>query len=93
MSNYNNHRRDYRKKDYRKPYNDHHPFIPGIAVVVKHGNVDAALRKFKKKVQQEGIIQTVRNKQEYVKPSERRRKAKAASRARWMKRIEKAQKK
>ena len=92
MSNYN-HSRDYRKKDYRKPYNDHHPFIPGIAVVVKNGNVDAALRKFKKKVQEEGIIQTVRNKQEYVKPSERRRKAKAASRARWMKRIEKAQKK
>jgi len=81
---YNNHRKDYRYEN--------HPFIPGIAVVVKNGNVDAALRKFKKKVQEEGIIQTVRNKQEYVKPSEKRRKAKAAARARWMKRIEKAQK-
>jgi small subunit ribosomal protein S21 len=74
-------------------YHEPTPFIPGIAVVVRNGNVDAALRKFKKKVQEEGIIQEVRNRQEYVKPSEKRRKAKAASRARWLKRIEKAQKK
>ena len=74
-------------RDYRVP------FIPGIAVVVRNGNVEAAIRKFKKKVQEEGIIQEVRNSQEYVKPSEKRRKAKAASRARWLKRIEKAQKK
>ena len=75
-------------------YRDHRvPFIPGIAVVVRNGNVEAAIRKFKKKVQEEGIIQEVRNRQEYVKPSEKRRKAKAASRARWLKRIEKAQKK
>jgi len=74
-------------------YHEYTPFIPGIAVVVRNGNVEAALRKFKKKVQEEGIIQEVRNRQEYVKPSEKRRKAKAASRARWLKRIEKAQKK
>lgn len=74
-------------------YHEHTPFIPGIAVVVRNGNVEAALRKFKKKVQEEGIIQEVRNRQEYVKPSEKRRKAKAASRARWLKRIEKSQKK
>ena len=74
-------------------YHEHTPFISGIAVVVRNGNVEAALRKFKKKVQEEGIIQEVRNRQEYVKPSEKRRKAKAASRARWLKRIEKAQKK
>ena len=43
-----------------------------------------------KKVQEEGIIKTVRDRQEYVKPSEKRRKAKAASRARWRKRLEKA---
>lgn len=71
-------------------YQEHVPFIPGIAVVVRNGNTEAALRKFKKKVQEEGIIQTVRAKQEYVKPSEKRRKAKAAAKARWLKRIEKA---
>ena len=56
-------------------------------MVVQFNNVDAALRKFKKKVQEEGILQTVRNKQEYVKPSEKRRKAKAAAKARSMKKL------
>ena len=80
----------YRKKDnFRKNFVNS-PFIPGIAVVVNNNNVEGALRKFKKKVQEEGIIQTVRNKQEYVKPSEKKRKAKAAAKARWYKKIEKA---
>lgn len=65
------------------------PFIPGIAVVVRNNDVFSALRKFKKKVQEEGIIQTVRKKQEYVKPSEKKRKAKAAAKARFFKKIEK----
>jgi len=43
------------------------------------------LRKFKKKVQEAGIIQEVRRRQEYVKPSEIKRKAKAAGKARWLK--------
>lgn len=75
----------YYKKHYHR-YNNNQ-FIPGIAVIVQNGNVDAALRKFKKKVQEEGIIQEVRSRQEYVKPSEKRRKAKAASKARMMKKL------
>ena len=75
-------------KYYKKHYHRYNNlFIPGIAVVVQNGNVDAALRKFKKKVQEEGIIQEVRSRQEYVKPSEKRRKAKAASRARMIKKL------
>lgn len=80
----------YKKRDYKKNYFKKEPFIPGIAVVVQNNNTDAALRKFKKKVQEEGILQTVRDKQEYIKPSERRRKARAAAKARWMKRLYKA---
>ena len=74
------------KKNYRHP---EEKFIPGIAVVVRNNDVFSAIRKFKKKVQEEGIIQTVRNKQEYVKPSEKKRKAKAAARARIFKKAEK----
>jgi len=74
----------------RKNFFHDEVFIPGIAVVVKYNNVDAALRKFKKKVQEEGILQTVKNKQEYVKPSEKRRKAKAAAKARILKKQNKA---
>lgn len=82
------HRKNFKNnynKNYHQPYNN--IFIPGIAVVVQFNNVDAALRKFKKKVQEEGILQTVRNKQEYIKPSEKRRKAKAAAKARHMKKL------
>ena len=43
------------------------------------------IRKFKKKVQEAGIIQELRERQHFVKPSEKRKKAKAAGRARWLK--------
>jgi len=75
----------YRKDQYKRHYND--AKILGIGVIVQNNNVDAALRKFKKKVQEEGILQEVRNRQEYVKPSEKRRKAKAAGKARALKKL------
>ena len=57
--------------------------ISGLSVEVRNGDFNKALRLFKKKVQEAGIIQEVRERQEYVKPSERRKKAKAAGRSRW----------
>lgn len=57
----------------------------GLTVEVRNGDFNKALRIFKKKVQQDGIIQEVRDRQHYVKPSEKRKKAKAAGRARWLK--------
>lgn len=57
----------------------------GLVVTVRNGNIDGAIRKFKKKVQDAGIVQEIRERQQYTKPSERRRKAKAAGRARWLK--------
>ena len=59
----------------------------GLTVEVRNGDFNKALRIFKKKVQQEGIIQEIRERQHYVKPSEVRKKAKAAGRARWMKKV------
>ena len=48
-------------------------------VVVKPGEtLDQALRKFKKQVQQSGILKEYREHEHYQKPSERRRKATAA---------------
>lgn len=63
--------------------------VKGIAVEVRNGDFNGALRKFKRKVQDAGIIQEVRQRQEYVKPSEVRKKAKAAGRARWLKKVQK----
>lgn len=61
----------------------------GISVEVRNGDFNGALRRFKKKVQEAGIIQEVRDRQEYVKPSTKRARAKAAGRARWLKKLAK----
>lgn len=76
----------YRKnKSFRQRDND----IQGLAVEVRNGDVNKAIRIFKKKVQEAGIIQEFRERQHYIKPTEKRRKAKAAGRKRWLKQVEK----
>jgi small subunit ribosomal protein S21 len=57
----------------------------GLLVEVRNGDFAFALRKFKKKVQEDGILQELRESQHFEKPSETRKKAKAAGRARWLK--------
>ena len=75
-NNYNNTKRDKEQKQ-------------GLTVEVRNGDFNKALRIFKKKVQQEVVIQEIRERQHYVKPSEKRAKAKAAGRARWLKKVAK----
>ena len=72
----------------------HKNFRPseGLKVEVRNGDFNGALRKFKKRVQEAGIIQEIRERKEFVKPSEQRRKAKAAGRARWLKKQAKEKK-
>ena len=59
--------------------------IKGLAVEVYNNDVNKALRKLKKKMQDDGILQDLRERQHYEKPSTKRAKAKAAGRARWLK--------
>ena len=61
----------------------------GLTVEVRNGDFTKALRIFKKIVQEANIIQDYRERQEYVKPSEKRAKAKAAGRQRWLKKLSK----
>jgi small subunit ribosomal protein S21 len=61
----------------------------GLSVEVRNGDVNKALRLFKKKVQEAGIIQEVREREYYEKPTTKRKKAKAAARKRWLKKVEK----
>ncbi len=42
--------------------------------VRKDESFESALRRFKKKIEQEGILREVRDRKHYEKPSERRRK-------------------
>lgn len=59
--------------------------MTGKKVIVHDGNVEKALRKFKKKVQDSGILQEVRQRQEYVKPTIKRKIAKNLAKRRWKK--------
>ena len=49
-------------------------------------NFERALRQFKRKVERSGVLQTVRDKQYFEKPSTKRNRKKAAGRARCLKR-------
>ena len=59
----------------------------GLTVEVRNGDFNFALRKFKKKVQEDGILQELRNREFFEKPSITRAKAKKAGRARWLKKL------
>lgn len=63
--------------------------IEGNQVEVKNNNINEALKKFKKKVNEDGVLQQYKEKQEYTKPTEKRSQEKSASRARLLKRLEK----
>ena len=47
-----------------------------ITVEVRGGNLEKAMRVLKKKVQKEGIVKEIKERQFYTKPSEKRREAK-----------------
>jgi small subunit ribosomal protein S21 len=60
----------------------------GNAVTVKEGeNINSALRRFKKKVQDSRILETLRDKEFYEKPTTARKKAKGAAKSRWRKQL------
>ena len=61
--------------------------IIGNLVYVTHDNVEKALRKFKKKVAESGLLQELRERETYEKPTTTRKKAKSAARRRWKKKL------
>lgn len=64
--------------------------LQGLMVVVQHGDLERALRRLKKKMQTEGVFQSLRDHESYQKPSDRRRRARAAGRARALKQQQRA---
>ena len=64
----------------------------GTGVTVKeHENINQALRRFKKKVEEAGTLDVLRKKEFYEKPTTARKRAKGAAKARWRKKLEKEQ--
>lgn len=61
--------------------------IYGNSVLVKDGSVEKALRKFKKKVQESGLLQELRDRETYEKPTTARKKKKAAAKNRLRKQL------
>jgi small subunit ribosomal protein S21 len=60
-------------------------------VYVKDGNVEKALRKFKKKIQESGLLEEIRARETYEKPTTERKRKKGAARARLRKQIRQQQ--
>jgi small subunit ribosomal protein S21 len=64
----------------------------GTGVTVKENeNINQALRRFKRKVEDAGILDDLRKKEFYEKPTTARKRAKGAAKARWRKKLEKDQ--
>lgn len=63
----------------------------GIYVEVKDGNVAVALRKFKKKVDESGLLIDVVKRQHFEKPTTERKRKAGAARARWLKKLSEQQ--
>jgi small subunit ribosomal protein S21 len=59
----------------------------GSVVVVEDGKFEKAIRQFKKKVEESGLLMDLRERQAYIKPTTKRKVAKNAAKKRWKKKL------
>jgi small subunit ribosomal protein S21 len=58
------------------------------SVLVQDNNIEKALRKLKKKVQNSGVLNDLRLREHYVKPTTEKKLKRSAARNRWRKYVE-----
>jgi small subunit ribosomal protein S21 len=64
----------------------------GTGITVKdHENINQSLRRFKRKVEDAKILDDLRKKEFYEKPTSVKKRKKGAARARWLKKLQKEQ--
>lgn len=63
-------------------YQPNYEMISGLRVTVRDNDVNSALRKLKHKTQDSGLLQELRDREHYEKPTTARKKAKSAAKAR-----------
>jgi small subunit ribosomal protein S21 len=64
----------------------------GLKVVLKENeNINQALKRFKRKVEDSGVLDTLREKEFYEKPTTKRKRMKSAAVNRYKKKLEKEQ--
>ena len=62
-----------------------------VTVIVKNGNVDRAARTLKKKLQKEGLLRELKQKQYFEKPSAKKARKKAEGVKRYQRNLKKKQ--
>lgn len=62
--------------------------VKGNTVYVKNDNVEQAMRKFKKKIQDSGLLLDIRAREAYEKPTLKRKRKAAAAKNRWKKKLQ-----
>lgn len=71
-----------------KEYNN--KMLTGSTVFVKENEpIERALRRFKNKIQDSGLLQELREREFYEKPTTTRKRKKSAAKNRWRKELEK----
>ena len=60
----------------------------GSSVIVQNDNVEKALRKFKKKIQDSGKLQELREREFFEKPTTERKRKKSQAKRRWQKKLD-----
>jgi small subunit ribosomal protein S21 len=63
----------------------------GVTVEVRDDNINVALRKLKKKVEEGGVLIEVLERQHFEKPTTERKRKAGAARARWLKKLREQQ--
>jgi small subunit ribosomal protein S21 len=65
----------------------HNPLLGSSVTVKENENINQALRRFKKKVEESGVLDVLRQKEFYEKPTTERKRKKGAAKARWRKKL------
>jgi ribosomal protein S21 len=89
-NNNNNNNRSYNnnwQSNDRRPRREDRPKVEGLTVEVRNGNLEQALRRLKKMIAKEGIMQEVRDLKHFISNTEKRLTAEAAGKARHRRRI------
>jgi len=59
----------------------------GTRIYIKNNDVNKALRKFKKKIMESGLLNELREREFYVKPTIERKLKKSQAKRRWQKEV------
>lgn len=73
------------------PRNNHNRdlvILRGRTVIVGDMPMSSALRKFKQKVDDSGVLEEVKRRMTYEKPTVERKRRRAAARARWQRKLQ-----